>query len=382
MTVEVRTSTFVAFDATALLTYKVRNGATVSFTSDPSGQPGYVRDAGDVHGNWCWRPSGLRLPVPVHAGRRHADRVEHDQHVRDGRARRSAAATPSLVDVSIGSPPAVAGSASTTYQIDYPSLTAVSLGASPAAAAAFGAPVVFTASGVVPAGLPAGAVYYRFMNGAAVLQDWSTSATFTSSALALGTYSVTVEASTAASGWTAQATSAAVAYEIYTPASVIIGAGSPASPQVYGTTVTFTAVGSGGPTGATYQYRFRLDGGTFGAWGPSAIYTFPMDGVTLGGTRTVTVEILVGSNAGDRGNGDVGGLRRHVSCSDRGDARQRQPCQPAGAGDCHHLDRCWLVHCRAAAQRVPVSVHGVQRDELVDRTRLVVQLTVDLDSGR
>ncbi len=34
--------------------------------------------------------------------------------------------------------------------------------------------MTFTASGVAPAGLPAGAVYYRFMNGAAVLQDWST----------------------------------------------------------------------------------------------------------------------------------------------------------------------------------------------------------------
>ena len=49
------------------------------------GEPGYLRDAGDDHRDWRGRPHGLRLPVPVHPGRRHAVRLEHDQHVRAGR---------------------------------------------------------------------------------------------------------------------------------------------------------------------------------------------------------------------------------------------------------------------------------------------------------
>jgi hypothetical protein len=63
---------------------------------------------------------------------------------------------------------------------------------------------------------------------------------------------------------------------------------SPASPQLYGTAVTFTATATGGGTGAVYNYRFTLDGGTPTAW--STTNTFVMPSTTVAATHTVKVD--------------------------------------------------------------------------------------------
>ncbi len=80
-----------------------------------------------------------------------------------------------------------------------------------------------------------------------------------------------------------------MALEVYAPASVTIDSGSPAAPQLVGTPVIFTATGSGGPTGAPYQYRFTLDGGTPTAWSPTA--TFTMDGTATAATHTIQFDV-------------------------------------------------------------------------------------------
>jgi hypothetical protein len=100
------------------------------------------------------------------------------------------------------------------------------------------------------------------MNGAAVLQDWSTSATFASSTLLAASYSVTVEVSTANSGWTAQATSNAIPYVInYPPATGVTLVASPANVATSGALVTFTASGSSTVVlpPAAYQYQFQIN---------------------------------------------------------------------------------------------------------------------------
>ena len=192
---------------------------------------------------------------------------------------------------------AQATSTAVPYVINYPTATAVNLTAFPAGSAAPGDSVTFTASSVTPAGLPAGSYYYRFMNGASVLRDWNTSATFTSSTLPLGTYSVTVEVSTQASGWAAQATSAAVAYVIAYPAATAVSLSVlPAATAVYGTSVTFTASGvlpTGLPSGA-YYYRFMNGVTVLQNWSNSATFT----STTLaGGNYSVTVEVSTASSS-------------------------------------------------------------------------------------
>ena len=62
-----------------------------------------------------------------------------------------------------------------------------------------------------------------------------------------------------------------------------------ASPQNSGTPVLFTAAGSGGGTGATYQYRFLLDTVEVQPFSTAATWTMP--GTTVGGDHTVAVEV-------------------------------------------------------------------------------------------
>jgi hypothetical protein len=107
------------------------------------------------------------------------------------------------------------------------------------------------------------------MNGGTVLQDWSTSASLTTSTLLGGNYSVTVEVSTANSGWTAQFTSTAVPYVItYPPATGVSLTPSTPSPIAVGTTVTWTAVGSSSISlpASAYQYRFFVSANSGSTW--------------------------------------------------------------------------------------------------------------------
>ena len=72
------------------------------------------------------------------------------------------------------------------------------------------------------------------------------------------------------------------------PSGVTISA-SPTSPQLYGTVVTFTAVGQPGtlPPSA-FNYRFKLGGAVVQNWSKSATYVLPS---TFVGTATVMVEV-------------------------------------------------------------------------------------------
>ena len=214
--VDTRTNTFSAPQATASMTFVLTNTATVSFTSISPVSPGTYGTAVTftAAGASGTPPYSYRFSLNGTVDR---DWATSGVYILPGTTAAGSYTVLVEVSTSAGAPYTVTNSASTTYQINYPAATAVSLAANPAGSATYGASVTFTASGVLPAGLPAGAVYYRFMNGAAVLQDWSTTATFTSSALAAGSYSVTVEVSTATSGWTAQATSTAVPYSSQLP---------------------------------------------------------------------------------------------------------------------------------------------------------------------
>ena len=156
----------------------------------------------------------------------------------------------------------------------------------PTGPSAKGTAVTFTASATGGVGT----VKYQFKVNGTVKQAWSTTPSYVDTTMLGGTNTVLVEVSTAATPTVAEA-SASTTYDIIFPAAtgVSFTAIAPASPQVYGTVVTFTAAGTGSDPGATYQYRFRLDGGTPTAWGPTATFTMP--GTTAVGNHTLVVDV-------------------------------------------------------------------------------------------
>jgi hypothetical protein len=191
-------------------------------------------------------------------------------------------ATPATVEYSTTIP---------AYAVNYPAATSVSAVANPANGTTYGSQATFTATGASAVTLPTSAYSYRFSltpsgGTATVVQNWSASNQYVlPTSTGIGSYTVRVDVSTAVTPSTAQGISWSGAYTISGAVSFV--SILPASPQVYGTPVTFTAAASG-PAGVVFQYRFTLDAGTPGAWSLNNSYVLPQ--TTLAGSHTVTVE--------------------------------------------------------------------------------------------
>jgi heme exporter protein D len=171
--------------------------------------------------------------------------------------------------------------------------TGLTVTPSPASPQVTGTPVLFTAQGI--GGGPS--YQYRFYldsgAGAAIVQDWSSTNTWTlPSSTVAGNYTVYVWVRTS-SAVALDVSSPAIPYVINPtpalPATGLTVTPSPSSPQVTGTAVTFGAQGIGG-TG-TYQYRFYLDSGAGAVivqdWSTTASWALPTS--TVPGNYTVYV---------------------------------------------------------------------------------------------
>jgi hypothetical protein len=187
--------------------------------------------------------------------------------------------------------------ASVAYAITWQPATGVVLAASLASPQLVGTAVTFTAA---PTGGTGGYSYQFSVNAGAgntVVQPWTPTATYAlPTTLAAGNYTVTVDVSTNG-GTTIDATST-IPYTLdNVPATGVTLTPSLASPQIFGTAVTFTAAGAGG-TGA-YQYQFDLSDGTttttVQAWSATATWTLPATQPV--GSYTVTVSVRTNATA-------------------------------------------------------------------------------------
>ncbi|MEI7705449.1 MAG: choice-of-anchor D domain-containing protein, partial [Deltaproteobacteria bacterium] len=168
----------------------------------------------------------------------------------------------------------------------------------------YGTPVTFTATGT---GSVVGATYYyQFTLDGGTPSAWTTGNTYLLAADTLGgVHTLVVGASTHA-GPEATPVTRTMTHTVNYPAAtgVTIDVGSPTSPQLFGTAVTFTATGSSSaslPT-AAYKYRVKLDSGAFGNWGAGGANTYVMPGTTAAGNHTVTVETSTAATPAGTGN--------------------------------------------------------------------------------
>jgi hypothetical protein len=165
----------------------------------------------------------------------------------------------------------------------------VALAPNPASPQVVGTTVLWTASAT-----GCSAPTFRFSvfgtTGWTVVQDWSTSPTFSwnTTALAAGSFLVKVEAR-AAGATTVEATSPEIPFTLITTGSIapctsVALAANPASPQVIGTTVLFTATASGC---SSPQFRFWLlrAGGSFSLvqdWSAGSTFSWNTTGLAAG----------------------------------------------------------------------------------------------------
>ncbi len=190
-----------------------------------------------------------------------------------------------------------------TYEIINPVATGVTLQLDPTALNPGPAPVKFLATGQGPLPLlsaTGGGYFFRFWRSPGLpaapswtmVQDYSTSRVYTMTDLTPdGDYDVRADVRTSdfPTSVVLPSNIVSITKQSSLPATgVTFTSIVPASPGTYGTPATFTAVATGGAVGATYSYRFTLDGGAPSAW--NTTNTFVLPGTTLGGSHTVTVD--------------------------------------------------------------------------------------------
>jgi len=187
-------------------------------------------------------------------------------------------------------------------------VNSVSLSAAPTGPQVAGTAVTFTAS----ASGGSSPYQYRFRirnnsGGVISLQDYGSSANFAwaTTGLAAGTYTAEVSARSNGSVLDNEAVQT-MSYTLNAPVSSVTIAPSPASPAVAGTSVTFTATGTGGTAPLQYRFRIKDNNGTViatQAYGTPATYTWSTTGVAAG---TYTAEVSAKSNGSGLDNEAVG----------------------------------------------------------------------------
>ena len=161
-----------------------------------------------------------------------------------------------------------------THTINYPPSTGVTVVVSPAGSAYFGTPVTFTATGS-PNTLPASAFKYRFLVGGAVRQNWSTNNVYVMPATEpVGQKEILIESTTQLNPTTLQGADYQGTYTITQPpaANAVTLNVNLASPQIQGTTITWTAAASSSvalpPESFQYQFNVSTNGGPYVAVQP------------------------------------------------------------------------------------------------------------------
>jgi hypothetical protein len=184
------------------------------------------------------------------------------------------------------------------FQLINPPVTGVTLSASPGSPQGAGTSVTFAATasgGTAP-------LQYRFRirNGSGTViatQAYGASATYAWSTTALSAATYTAEVSAKSSGSPLDNEAVGTTnYTLFVPVSSVSLAGSPASPQNRGTTVTFTGTASGGTAPYQYQFIVKNSGGVTvatRAYGASNSYSWPTSGLAKG---TYTIEVDARSN--------------------------------------------------------------------------------------
>ena len=203
---------------------------------------------------------------------------------------------------SAGSVNASEASTFVSYVIGNAAATGVTLTASPTSPMAGGPVVTFTAAA------SGGGVYeYQFLgalvsaSSLSIAQSYSTVPTWNWSTAGIlgGTYQIQVMARAAGSVAPFEATQT-INFVVTTPAATgVTLTPSPASPQLPGTSVTFTAVASGG---GAYEYQFlgRPAGGTFvtaQAYSNLNTWTWNTTGVPAGTYEIMVMARAAGSSA-------------------------------------------------------------------------------------
>jgi FtsP/CotA-like multicopper oxidase with cupredoxin domain len=188
----------------------------------------------------------------------------------------------------------------------FPVATSVTVSPLPAASSPAGSSVIFTAVG---AGAPVGTVYsYRFWifdgTTSTLAQDYSVSATFTWAiplAQNPGAYTIVADVRTNPTATLDATGSVAFTVTPVPAATVVAVAATPATSTPAGSAVTFTAIGSGAPLGAVYNYRFWISNGvTFTlvqdySLNPSWTWNIPL--AQLVGTYFIKVDVRTGPSA-------------------------------------------------------------------------------------
>ncbi len=197
-----------------------------------------------------------------------------------------------------GSTAASQGSASLTYTLSSLPKAAVTLVASPASSQPPGTPVTFTATG--SAGTGSYEYAFQMLQGGAwtTTQPYGSAASWTwdTTGQPLAVYSIRVLIRNAGSTVDYDA-AASLGYTLTAPPKPTVQlTATPATPQLAGAAVSFTATGGGG-TGS-YQYQFRiLEGSTWSvaqSYGSSNIFVWDTAGKSAGSYR---VEVQI-RNAG------------------------------------------------------------------------------------
>ena len=201
--------------------------------------------------------------------------------------------------------------ASVPFKIENRAATGVTLTSSPAGvptpspATTLAPPVKFLATGKCFLDAPAstqpcpdlssatgGGYYYQFSVDGVVVQPYGTGRIYTLPVSTPdGSHTVRVDVTTsvpAADQVPAVFAEMAINAQGNLPATALTLTPTAPISTAYGTGVTFTAAASGAAVGATYSYRFGLDGGAFTPW--STVATYTTSAAALGGTHTVLVE--------------------------------------------------------------------------------------------
>ena len=181
---------------------------------------------------------------------------------------------------------------SMSYTLNAIPATGVTLTSDLASPQNAGTAVTFTA-----AGQGSSNYFYRFTltpsgQGGTVVQNWSTTPTWTMpTTTAAGTYFISAEVRTATSGARDAVVSSPAFILNLIHATGVTLSSDLASPQAFGTPVTFTAAGQGS---SNYYYRFTLTrSGQAGVvvqnWSTTPTWTMP--GSTAAGTYFISAEV-------------------------------------------------------------------------------------------